>query len=296
MLADYLRTDGHRLRRLRTLDGHTRELQALVRMRDDHVSAKTTASNQLHALLEAHWPGANAIFSRLGSAIALAFLEDYPTPEAAARLGEARLAMFCRRHSYRGGRSPAELLERLRTAPTAPIGIRPEILRDLVQAQVRLLRTTLRTIADLDCAIGALLLGHPKAQLLCALPRIAEVSLAQILAEVGPILDRTADVDQAAAECGVVPVTRQSGKGRSVNFRVATNTRARFALTTFADNSRHASPWAAQLYTAARRRGAHHPHAIRILGRAWLRVIWTCWHKEVAYNPTLHGAERRVAA
>jgi hypothetical protein len=71
-------------------------------MRDDHVAARTAATNQLGALLEAHWPGAKAIFSRLGSEIALAFLEDYPTPEAAGRLGEARLAMFCRRHSLPG--------------------------------------------------------------------------------------------------------------------------------------------------------------------------------------------------
>src|SRR6266581_775321 len=70
-LADYLRTDGHRLRRLRPLDARTRELQALCRMRDDHVAARTAATNQLGALLEAHWPGAKAIFSRLGSEIAL---------------------------------------------------------------------------------------------------------------------------------------------------------------------------------------------------------------------------------
>jgi transposase len=118
-LADYLRTDGHRLRRLRPLDAATRELQALSRLRDDHVAAKTAASNQLGALLDAHWPGAKQVFSRLGSQIALAFLDAYPTPESAARLGEARLAAFCRRHSYRGGRSPAELLGRLRSAPAA---------------------------------------------------------------------------------------------------------------------------------------------------------------------------------
>ena len=46
-LADYLRTDGHRLRRLRPIDAATAELQALVRMRDDHVSAKVAATNQL---------------------------------------------------------------------------------------------------------------------------------------------------------------------------------------------------------------------------------------------------------
>jgi transposase len=70
-LADYLRTDGHRLRQLRVLDAATRELQALSRLRDDHVEAKTAASNQLGAVLDAHWPGAKAIFSRLASDIAL---------------------------------------------------------------------------------------------------------------------------------------------------------------------------------------------------------------------------------
>ena len=83
-LADYLRTDGHRLRRLEPVDPVTRELQALVRLRDDHVAAKTAASNQLGALLDAHWPGAKQLFFRLASKIALAFLAEFPTPQAAA--------------------------------------------------------------------------------------------------------------------------------------------------------------------------------------------------------------------
>src|ERR687897_2495167 len=79
-LADYLRTDGHRLRRLDPPDTGLQELQALVRLREDHVRARTAASNQLGALLEAHWPGPKAVFYRLASPIALAFLTDYPTP------------------------------------------------------------------------------------------------------------------------------------------------------------------------------------------------------------------------
>src|SRR5216683_5584327 len=97
-LADYLRTDGHRLRRLQPLDQQTAELQALCRMRDDHVEAKVAATNQLAALLARHWPGATTVFGRLDSEIALAFLDDYPTPSSAGRLGEARMKMFCRRH------------------------------------------------------------------------------------------------------------------------------------------------------------------------------------------------------
>jgi len=76
-LADYLCTDGHRLRYLRPIDAATAELQALVRMRDDHVGAKVAATNQLSALLDRHGPGAKVVFARLDSAIALAFLTDY---------------------------------------------------------------------------------------------------------------------------------------------------------------------------------------------------------------------------
>lgn len=296
MLADYLRTDGHRLRRLRPLDPVTRELQALVRMRDDHVAARTAGTNQLHALLEAHWPGANAVFSRLGSAIALAFLNDYPTPESAARLGEARLAMFCRRHSYRGGRPAAELLQRLRAAAIAPVGIDPIVLTELVRAQTSLIQSALASIAHLDAVIGAALLMHPKAELLAPLPRIGEINLAQIIAEVGPLLDRCDNADQAAAGCGVAPVTRQSGKTRNVQFRFSSNAKARVALTCFADNSRHSSPWASHLYTTARKRGARHPHAVRIVARAWLRVIWACWHADTLYDASRHGAEHKLAA
>src|SRR5215211_6843944 len=62
-LADYLRTDGHRLRRLDPPDTGLQELQALVRLREDHVRARTAASNQLGALLEAArpaWPASAA--------------------------------------------------------------------------------------------------------------------------------------------------------------------------------------------------------------------------------------------
>jgi len=107
-LADYLRTDGHRLRRLRPIDAATAELQALVRMRDDHVSAKVAATNQLSALLDRHWPGAKVVFARLDSTIALAFLTDYPTPQSTcttrrgsrSRLSQAPRLLrppFCRR-------------------------------------------------------------------------------------------------------------------------------------------------------------------------------------------------------
>jgi len=296
-LADYLRTDGHRLRRLRPVDEATRKLQALVRMRGDHIEARIAASNQLEALLNAHWPGAVCIFETVASDIALDFLNRYPTPDSATRLGETRLAAFLKRHSYSGRRSPAQLLERLRRAPTAAGGLDPEVLADLVRHQVDLLRMLLHTCKELAQAIAAVLPDHAKVRILAGLPRIGDgVNLAQILSEVGPILDASIDVDHAAAQCGACPVTKASGQSRGVHFRWAANTHARQALQIFADNSRHGSPWAARLYARHVAAGKRHPHAVRILMRAWLRVIWSCWHSNTPYDPALHRSELNFAS
>ena len=292
-LADLLRTDRHRLRALQPLDPATRELRALVRLRDDHVAARVASTNQLAALLAEHWPGAAATFGRLDSQIALAFLERYPTPQSATRLGEARLAAFLRRHSYCGRRSAGELLVRLRQAPQPVQLLDPDVVAELVHAQVRLVRTLLGSIAGLDRAIAATLEQHAKAQLLRALPRVGTISLGQIVAEVGPLLERSGSSDEAAALCGAVPVTKRSGRQHAVCFRHATNAKARKALTLYADNSRHASPWAERIYRDARARGCRHPHAVRILARAWLRVIWACWHSDTPYDPARpRGSDR----
>ena len=65
---------------------------------------------------------------------------ELPDPAGRRPARPGQLAAFCRRHAYRGGRRPAELLERLRSAPTPPVGLDPTVLAQLVGAQVQLLR------------------------------------------------------------------------------------------------------------------------------------------------------------
>jgi hypothetical protein len=38
------------------------------------------------------------------------------------------------------------------------------------------------------------------------------------------------------------------------------------------------------------------PHAVRILARAWLYVIWDCWHNAVPHDPARHRALQRLLA
>ncbi len=119
LLADLLRTDGHRFR---PLTPPSDALRSLTRGRDDLVATRVQLANQLRSLLERFWPGAALTFADIDSPIALAFLERYPTPCSAARLGVRRLASFLAQHRYSGRRSPDELLARLRAAPQSHAG------------------------------------------------------------------------------------------------------------------------------------------------------------------------------
>jgi len=297
ILADLLRTDRHRLRPLRAPSDETRALRTLVRGRDDLVAQRVALANQLRALLERFWPGAAAIFADVDSPIALAFLARYPTPHSAARLGEKRLAQFLGQHAYCGRRPVAELLARLRRAPASQVGdAEAEASGDVVRALVAVLSPLVAQIQQLSAAIAAALAQHPDGPLLQSLPRSGAVNAAQILAELGDDRARFPTDAQLAAEGGLAPVTHASGKHHAVVFRWACNKRLRQALTTFADNSRHASPWAALVYQRARGRGCRHPHAIRILARAWVRILWRCWQDRTPYEVTRHRAAQSLAA
>jgi transposase len=55
-------------------------------------------------------------------------------------------------------------------------------------------------------------------------------------------------------------------------------------------DSRLSNPWAADIYRRARDRGCDHPHAVRILARAWVYVVWRCWQDGTVYDPDKHAA------
>lgn len=95
---------------------------------------------------------------------------------------------------------------------------------------------------------------------------------------------------------GAAPSTGQSGQLRTVGLRWSCDKQPRDAVTDFAADSRHANPWAADLYDKARSRGHDHAHEVRILARAWLHVIWHCSQDDLVYDPHTHRALQGVLA
>ena len=296
VIAEYLRLRCHRLAPAAPCSDETKALRTVVRTRDDLVDMRVAATSRLAALPGAHRPGAKAVFAGVESPISLEFLTRYPAPASARRLGEKRMAAFLVRHGYPGRRPAAQLLERLRSAPAGAGGeALTEALRDAVLALVAVLRALNASVKDLDRSAAAHLGEHPDGKIFASLPRSGQVNAARVLAEWGDCRQACAGPGSVAALAGVTPVTKESGRHRGVSFRWACNKRFRKAMTTFADNSRHASPWAAKVYNDARAAGKDHPHAVRILARAWIRVIWPCWINAVPYDPALHGAAAALA-
>ena len=291
LLADLLRTDGHRFTPLAPQSDDIRALRALVRGRDDLVATRVQLANPLRSLLQSFWPGAAEIFADIDSPIALAFLVRYPTPETATRLGPKRLAAFCAQHAYCGRRSATELLARLHEAPAVNHGeLEVDAKGELTLCLARTLSRLVDQIRVLTARIEHHVANSDDGQIVMSFPRAGRICAAQILAELGNVRERFPSDQQLAAEAGVAPVTYASGKTKAVTFRWACNHRLRAAITCFADNSRHANNWAASVYARAKGRGCDHPHAIRILSRAWLRVIWRAWTNRQTYDPTQHRA------
>lgn len=297
MLADILRTDGHRFAPLTPASDEIKALRALVRGRDDLVATRIALANQLRSLLDSFWPGAAAIFAAIDSPIALAFLARYPTPASAERLGPKRMAGFMAQNQYCGRRTATQLLQRLHDAPTGLAGpLESDAKGELVRALASSLGTIVASIAELASRIEHEVADLADGQIVMSFPRTGRINAAQILAELGDVRLRFATEQHLAAEAGVCPVTHASGKSRGVVFRWACNHRLRAAITTWADNSRHASPWAADIYKRARQRGCDHPHAVRILARAWVRVLWKAWTDRRPYIPEEHTAATKLAA
>jgi transposase len=289
-----VRTDRRRLTPLTRSTPATIALRSTVRARRDLVEHRVAATNQLRAHLQIVFPGVVGLFSDLDSQVSLAFLERFTTQGKADWLTPARLGAWLSKVGYSGRVAPEVLHQRLLAAPRGTTNTDAEAHAAVTLAFVAVLRGLTTQIAALAEAIAKQFEVHPDAHIAKSLPRAGTLRAARLLAEIGDARGRFPTAASLACLAGVAPSTRQSGKVKAVTFRWSADKELRDALCDFAGDCRRANPWAADLYDRARARGHDHPHAVRILGRAWANIIWRCWQDGVAYDPSRHNALQRV--
>jgi transposase len=294
VLADTLRTDRARLRPLTPDSEATVALRRACRARKDLVSHRVAVANQLRAHLRNVFPGAVGLFAEIDSSISLAFLARFDTQDRADWLSPKRLGAWLSSVGYCGRVDPAVMHARLAGAPRGATGEHGTAQAHITRALLAVLTTLVEQIKTLSTQIDEQLTLHPDAHIFTSLPRSGRVRAARLLAEIGDCRARFPTPEALSCLAGAAPSTRQSGKIRTVGFRWACDKQLRDAVTDFAGDSRRANPWAADLYNRARARGHDHPHAVRVLARAWLHVIWKCWQDQVSYDPAQHGALQRL--
>jgi transposase len=296
VLADVLRTDRARMRPLTRDSEQTISLRMSVRARQDLVHTRVAMANQLRAHLDITFPGAIKLFRDIDSAITLAFLRRFPSQDKADWLSATRLANWLSSVGYNHQTNTPRLWAHLHDAPRGTTGpqaaARAQVTLTLVAA-LTALKTQIRALDDL---IADQLAHHPDAAIFTSLPRSGTVRAARLLAEIGDARGRFPTPEALVCLAGAAPSTKQSGKVKIVTFRWAADRQLRGAVIDFAGDSHHANAWAADLYQRARARHLDHPHATRILARAWLHIIWRCWQDHVPYDPAKHRALQRVLA
>ncbi len=206
------------------------------------------------------------------------------------------MAAFCTRHGYSGRTRPELLVERLRTnllSASAGTTAGKAFTAALFIDQLELLNVQVRAVTK---RIRQRLAEHPDAAIFLSFPGMGEVTAAIMLAEMGEDRGRFPTADVLLAETGTAPVTRSSGRSRTVRFRYAANKRMRHAIDWWAFVAVRDKDWDHEAYDQARARGQMHNRALRGVGARWTRILWRCWIDGTTYDPEQHLKNTTTAA
>jgi transposase len=282
VLAHVLRTDIGMHRPLPADSELAQAIAVLARAQQDAVWDRTQAHNRLRSHLREYYPGFLAAFAPLKGGImrpeARAVLAAAPTPADGSALTLAQLRALLRK----AGRSRGIDTEaaRLRDAFRAPQ------MRQLPLVEQAMGRQALALPGQLDAACtSAEDLGwaatetfnlHPDAGIITSFPGLGAIAGARVLAEIGDDRSRFQHAKGLKAYAGAAPVTRASGKTRSVTHRKIKNNRLASAGYTWAFSALTASPGARAHYDRRRDAGDRHAAAQRNLFARLLGCLHHC--------------------
>jgi transposase len=290
VLANVLRTDMHAHRPLPTGSELAQAIAVLARAQQDAVWDRTTAHNKLRSHLREYYPGFLAAFAGARDGImrpeARAILAAAPAPGDAARLTLTQLRALLRKAGRsRGIDAEAQRLrEALRTGQMRQLPLVEQAMGRQALALLRQLEAACASASDLEQAATASFSQHPDAGIITSFPGIGALTGARVLAEIGDDRSRFKDARGLKAYAGSAPITRASGKTRSVTHRRIKNNRLASAGYTWAFAALTASPGARAHYDRRRDAGDRHTAAQRNLFNRLLGCLWHCLATGQHYN------------
>ncbi len=282
VLANVLRTDMHAHRPLPADSELAQAVAVLARAQQDAVWDRVTAHNKLRSHLREYYPGFLTAFAAAKGGImrpeARAILAAASTPEAAARLTPAQLRALLKKAGR--SRSIDAEAQRLRDALRQPqmrqLPLVEQAMGRQTLALLRQLEAACQSADDLQAAAEESFSQHPDAGIITSFPGIGALTGARVLAEIGDDRSRFKDARGLKAYAGAAPITRASGKTRSVTRRHVKNNRLAAAGYIWAFSAITASPGARAHYDRRRDAGDRHAAAQRNLFSRLLGCLHHC--------------------
>jgi transposase len=293
VLAEMVRLSSDRLRPLRPDSPATEELRGLLRWRQELVHQRTAATQRLRAVLAEWSPRLSELCDDLERNWQLDLLQEFATEALFCQAHGNRIRGFVRKHHLR--HQTYKKIEDVRRAGPMPLPagrVLPVVRR--VQCLVEQIRQLSAQIDRIERGLEERVAQHPDADLFRSLPIRATVTVASLLSLFGENREQAPSWEELAARCGVAPVTKASGKTKTVRQRRACDHTFHQALIYFAFNTAFAEGcWAGEFYQRKRRDGLKHYASLRCLAKRWMKILYRVWKDRLTYNEQLHRRNQK---
>jgi transposase len=293
VLANVLRTDLHAHRPLPADTELAQAIAVLARAQQDAVWDRTQAHNKLRSHLREYYPAFLAAFAPLKGGImrpeARVILAAAPTPADAAQLTVPQLRGLLRKagRSRGTGTEATRLRDAFRARQMRQLPLVEQAMGRQALALLGQLNAACTAAGDLEQAVTESFNLHPDAGIITSFPGLGALTGARVLAEIGDDRSRFQDAKGLKAYAGAAPITRASGKSRSVTHRRVKNNRLNAAGYSWAFSALTASPGARAHYDRRRDAGDRHAAAQRNLFGRLLGCLHTCLTTRQHYDETI---------
>ncbi|MCA1704756.1 MAG: IS110 family transposase [Actinobacteria bacterium] len=285
-LADMVRTERHQLRPIAGDSAESEAIRVVARAHQGLIWERTRHTLRLRSALREFFPAALDAFSDLTAPDTLELLGKAADPTAAARLTTTQVTAALQRARRRG--DLAAKADAIRTALRRGHLTQPDIITDAyaatVRAQVAVLATLNEQIKHLEGGVEAHFGQHPDAEIYLSQPGMGTITGARVLGEFGDDPTRYAGAKSRKNYAGTSPITRQSGKSKTVTARFIHNNRLIDALQRQAFSALSASPGARAYYDELRGHQVSHNAALRQLANRLVGILHGCLKTGTTYD------------
>lgn len=285
LLLDLILIHRDKLRAWVPEDADTRLLQILVEERRRLVDEVTELTNRLKGTLKQYFPQALEWAGELDKEMAHDFLIRWPMLSSIRRAGSTAVERFYREHGVRKQGKIEHLLKSIKegrelTSDRAVlIGYRTKAV-----VIARQLRVLVKSIGEINEQIDELFEKHPDHKVFSSFPCAKKVLGPRLLAAFGGDRTRYKSASELQSFSGIAPVTKSSGKSKTVHKRLACPKFLRQSFHEYAGQSIKKAGWARVYYKGLRQRGMKHHAAVRSLAYKWIRIMYRCWQEQEPYS------------